>query len=174
MSLLESLHAEDTCSAQVAAFLVEFGQLWSRGLVDPGRLWDLFDISEMFMCRPGYFGAPLFGVSGRLVSPVFSTEIGLAEFMMGSAAVGPESGADGYDWVCLTGAQFFQLPVRARYLAIDPGSSHEATVDLSQRADIAVRAGDGWPLLVDLDLAWDGGVDAFLGESAERGGGGWW
>ena len=116
MSLLHASPADAAASDPAPELLVEFAQLSSRGLVDPGMLWQLFDQCEMYLYRPDYYGAPVFGVSGRLVSPVFSTEVGLAEFMMDSAVLGPDSGADGYDWVRLTGEQFFQLPVRARYL----------------------------------------------------------
>jgi hypothetical protein len=158
MSLLEASPADGAVTDPTAELLVEFGQLWTRGLVDPGKLWQLFDRCEMYLFRPDYYGAPVFGVSGRFVTPVFSTEVGLAEFMMTSAVLGPDSGADGYDWVRLTGEQFFQLPVRARYLAIDPGSDHEVTVDLAERTDAPALAADGRPLLVNLDLSPDGKV----------------
>lgn len=167
MSLLEASPATAAVSEPSLGLLVEFGKLWSRGLVDPGRLWQLFDRCEMYLFRPDYYGAPVFGVSGRLVTPVFSTEVSLAQFMMDSASLGPESGADGYDWVRLTGEQFFGLPVRARYLAIDPGTVREVTVDLSERADVAHFATDGRPLLVDLDLAADGRVHIPFREPAD-------
>ena len=165
MSLLQASPADGTAGDPAPELLVGFGRLWSRGLVDPGMLWQVFDRCEMYLFRPDYYGAPVFGVSGRLVSPVFSSEVGLAEFMMTSTVLGPDSGADGYDWVCLTGEQFFQLPVRARYLTIDPGSAEEVTVDLSERVDAPVWDKEGRPLLVNLDLSPDGRVRVPFGET---------
>ncbi|AAT89954.1 hypothetical protein ATY41_03305 [Leifsonia xyli subsp. xyli] len=169
MSLLEASPADTTSSDPATELLIEFGQLWTRGLADPGKLWQLFDRCEMYLFRPDCYGVPVFGVSGRFVTPVFSTEVGLAEFMMNSAVLGPASGADGYDWVCLTGEQFFQLPVRARYLAIDPGSEREVTVDLAERTDAPAYAADGRPLLVNLDMSPDGKVHIPFGETTDLG-----
>lgn len=73
--------------------LVKFADLWSRELADAGKLWQLFDLSEMYLHRPDHFGAPLFTVTSQLVSPVFSSQDTLARFMLeeGPTRDGPPS-----------------------------------------------------------------------------------
>ena len=130
--------------------LVEFARLWSRGLADEQKLWRLFDLSEMYMFRPDYFGAPVFNVDGTLLTPVFSRLDLLTEFVTASP-LGPEHGADGFDWVRITGTQLFGLPVRARYLVIDPGQEHTALIDLASREDPPPLAGGAPPVAVNLE-----------------------
>ena len=143
-------------SAAEVSLLAEFATLWSRGLADTGKLWRLFDQSEMFLYRPDYFGAPVFKVSERLVTPVFSTLDRLTAFVNESGELGTNSGADGFDWVCLTGEQFFGLPVRARTLAIDFGFEGAALVDLASRPDPTPLAGGAPPVAINLELGPDG------------------
>ncbi|WP_427868845.1 hypothetical protein [Leucobacter luti] len=135
--------------------LTELARLWGRGLADERKLWQLFDACEMFMYRPDYFGAPVFDVEGTLVTPVFSRVELLTEFVTASP-LGPEHGADGFDWVRITGAQLFGLPVRARYLAIDPGQEHTALIDLASREDPPPLAGGAAPVAVNLESTQDG------------------
>lgn len=136
--------------------LVEFARLWRRGLADEAKLWELFDLSELYLQRPEYFGAPLFKAEGQLVTPVFSTLDRLTEFVRLQPALGPASGALGFDWARMSGRRLLELPVRARLLLIDPGHSHAAEVDLAQRRDPSELAGRSISIAVDLELADDG------------------
>ncbi len=138
--------------------LLEFAGLWSRGLADVGKLWQLFDVCEMHMLRPDYFGAPVFRTEAGLITPVFSTLELLTEFVAASPELGPESGAGDFDWVRLTGAKLFGLPVRARLLSIDPGSEHGVVVDLAARDDPRPLANGAPPLAIDLEMSRDGRV----------------
>lgn len=137
---------------------MEFATLWGRGLADTSKLWQLFDVSEMYLFRPDYFGAPVFQTRGQLVTPVFSTVEKLTEFVEASAEAGPESGADGFDWVRLTGTKLFGLPVRARWLSIDPGSKHEVLVDLASREDSPPIANGAPPIAINLQINADGKI----------------
>lgn len=116
-----------------AALFGEFAELWSRGLADEAKLWKLFDVCEMYMQRPNYYGAPVFLVSDQYVTPVFTSEARLAEFMVASGIIDPEDSNLAYDWVRVTGAHFFSLPVRARHLVIDPSGTDGVVVDLASR-----------------------------------------
>ena len=136
--------------------LVEFAELWNRGLADERKLWELFDVSEMYLYKPDYFGAPVFTFEGQLVSPVFSTQQRLAEFLVDSETLHSGNVEGGYDWVLLTGAGLFGLPLRARWLMIDPGAGHQASVDLSSRADSPSLADGAPPFAIDLELGADG------------------
>ena len=136
--------------------LVEFAELWNRGLADERKLWELFDVSEMYLYKPDYFGAPVFTFDGQLVSPVFSTPQRLAEFLVDSETLHSGNVEGGYDWVLLTGAGLFGLPLRARWLMIDPGARHQASVDLADRADPPALADGAPPFAIDLELGADG------------------
>ena len=145
-----------TDTAPVRPLLVEFAELWKRGRADERKLWQLFDLSEMYLYKPDYFGAPIFTFEGQLVSPAFSTQQRLAEFLVESETLHPGNVEDGYDWVLLTGVQLFALPLRARWLMIDPGAGHQASVDLSSRADSPSLADGAPPFAIDLELGADG------------------
>ncbi|QIK62550.1 hypothetical protein G7068_04505 [Leucobacter viscericola] len=136
--------------------LVEFAELWSRGLADEEKLWQLFDVCEMYMYRPDYFGAPVFQNENVLMTPVFSTEDLLGEFVAASPALGVESGAEGFDWVRITGAQLFGLPIRARYLGIDLGLEHGVVLDLAARQDPPPLANNAPPFGINLEIGPDG------------------
>ncbi|WP_157002696.1 hypothetical protein [Agromyces laixinhei] len=138
--------------------LLEFAGLWSRGLADTRKLWQLFDVCEMHLYRPDYFGAPVFRTGAGLITPVFSTVERLTTFVTTTPELGPASGASGFDLVRLTGAQLFGLPVRARLLAIDPGSDHGLIVDLATRADPPRPANGAPPIAINLELSDDGKV----------------
>lgn len=138
--------------------LVEFAELWHRGLADDERLWQLFDISEMYLHRPDYFGAPVFNVGGQLVSPVFSTRELLAKFMIDTGQLDAEAIDAGFDWIRLPGRKFFGLPVRARYLFIDPGSEINAVVDLRSRTEPPELANGAPPVAINLEVAADGAL----------------
>ena len=137
--------------------LLEFAELWSRGLADERKLWQLFDVCEMYLYRPDYFGAPIFKTAGRLVTPVFSSEELLTRFMMVSP-LGPDSGEDGFDWVRLSGAKLFGLPVRARHLVIDPEQEHFTMIDLASREDPPPLADGAPPFAINLQATPDGKV----------------
>ncbi|MFF1573796.1 hypothetical protein ACFVWR_13695 [Leifsonia sp. NPDC058292] len=127
-------------------------------MTDPDKLWQLFDLSELYLNRPGYFGAPVFTVNRRLVSPVFSCQENLARFMVDTGQVDAADTSDGYDWVRLTGEKLFGLPVRARYAAIDPGTDHGVLVDLSARQSPPPLAHGAPPIAINLELLPDGSI----------------
>lgn len=138
--------------------LLEFAEFWSRGLADARKLWSLFDLCEMYLHRPDYFGAPVFRSELGLITPVFSTLEQLTVLMASSPELGPGSGASDFDWVRLTGAQLFRLPVRARLLAIDPGSKHGVIVDLATRVDPPGPAHGAPPIAINLEMSDDGKI----------------
>lgn len=142
--------------------LAEFAELWGRGLADVGALWSLFDRCELYMNRPEYFGAPVFDTGGTLVSPVFSTPERLAQFMTESGQIDLDDDEDGYDWVRLTGVKFFGLPVRARYLSIDPGTDAGVLVDLGSRDSPPPIANGAPPIAINLEFLPDGGIGGGL------------
>lgn len=148
-----------------SSLLVEFAGLWNRGLTEPQRLWQLFDVCEMYLQRPGYFGAPVFNTGKQVVSPVFSTQERLARFVWETGQLDENNSESGYDWACLSGAQVFGLPVRARYLCIDPESEHAALVDLGMRENPPALANGAPPVAINLELHTDG---AILGGPASR------
>lgn len=149
---------DDRPQAEVSQ-LAQFGKLWVRGLADVGRIWSVFDASELYIERREYFGAPLAPYRGVLVSPMFSAVRGLEEFCLQH---GKHPGANGPvgEWVRLRGSDFMTLPIRARYLAIDPGTPDEALVDLADRPGTTVLARTATPVLVDLELDPDGQIAA--------------
>ncbi|PPH25322.1 hypothetical protein [Rathayibacter toxicus] len=138
--------------------LTEFAELWGRGLADEEKLWQLFDLSEMYLHRPGYFGAPVFNTGGQLVTPVFSTPERLAFFMAQTGQIDLQNVDDGYDWVRVTGVTFFGLPIRARYLSIDPGTEGGVLVDLRSRSVPPQIANDAPPIAINLELLPDGTI----------------
>ncbi|MFF1573229.1 hypothetical protein ACFVWR_10810 [Leifsonia sp. NPDC058292] len=137
---------------------MEFARLWSRGLAGPDKLWQLFDLSELYLQPPGYFGAPVFTVNRRLVTPIFSSQANLARFMVDTGQVDATDASDGYDWVRLTGRKLFGLPVRARYAAIDPSTEHGALVDLRARQSHPPLAHGAPPVAINLELLPDGSI----------------
>ena len=138
--------------------LLEFAELWRRGLADERKLWQLFDVAEMYLQRPDYFGAPVFNTGALLVTPVFSSSERLARFVLESGQVDAASLDDVCDWVRLSGEKFFGLPVRARYLVIDPGSDVSTTVDLRAREGAPSLANGAPPIAIHLELQPDGSV----------------
>lgn len=153
--------------------LVEFGKLWVRGHADADRVWSLFEASELYIERPEYFGAPMVPYRGALVSPVFSTRTRLAECCArpgaraGSPAESPSglrtespagSPAPAGEWVLLRGADFLALPIRARYLVIDPGTRDEAVVDLTDRPGTTALLHGAPSALIDLEIGADGRI----------------
>lgn len=140
----------------VTPLLIEFAVLWSRGFADEDKLWALFDRCEMYLPRPDYFGAPVFRTPAGLVTPVFSTLDQLTEFATASPELGPGSGAAGVDWVRLTGEKMFGLPVRARLLAIDPGTDHGTVIDLAARPNPPAWANGAPPFAINLELSPNG------------------
>ncbi|NYJ21050.1 hypothetical protein [Glaciibacter psychrotolerans] len=124
-------------------------------MADVDKLWKIFDLCEMYLLQPDYFGAPVYRVNEQLVTPVFSSDALLTRFIEESA-LGPDRDTDGFDWMRLTGAKIFGLPVRARFLVIDPGSPHSATVDLASREDPPPLAGGAPPIAINLQIDEDG------------------
>ena len=156
-------------SVAPAPLLVEFGDLWGRGLTDPQKLWELFDRCEMYMYRPeAYFGAPVFGIDRKLITPVFSSEQRLTEFIAALPDIGAGSGRAGFDWVAVSGAQLFSLPVRARWLAIDPVQPPLALVDLSGRDPQPPLAGGAPPAFINLEVGANGQVFRRVTEQPQR------
>ena len=141
--------------------LVEFAELWNRGLADERKLWELFDVSEMYLYKPDYFGAQIFEARGQLFSPVFSSLELLTEFVH-STPFGPDGGHDGFSWVRIRGAAFLGLPVRARLLVIDPGQEHAVTVDLASRADAPPLTGELPPVAIHVHVTADGAIKTGL------------
>ncbi|MGN7966103.1 hypothetical protein ACTJKK_08515 [Microbacterium sp. 22179] len=119
----------DSESASEAAFLVEVAEMFARGNVDGSKLWTLFDTAEMYFEKPDYLGAPILDSGANLVTPVFSSLDRLTAFVQ------ERSGADveAFDWVRVTGAGLFALPIRARLLAIDPSAEPTVIIDLAAR-----------------------------------------
>ena len=153
-----------TDTASERPLLVEFAELWNRGLADERKLWELFDVSEMYLVKPDYFGAQIFNVEGQYFSPVCSSLELLTEFVR-STPFGPENGQEGFDWVRMRGTAFLGLPVRARFLVIDPGTEHSVIIDLASRADGPPLAGDLPPVAINVHVDADGVVRAgLLGE----------
>ncbi|MGO2141752.1 MAG: hypothetical protein ACTH30_15240 [Leucobacter sp.] len=148
----------DTLKSEPTQLLAEFVQLWNRGLASVEKLWQLFDICEMYLQRPEYFGAPIFNVGGQLITPVFSSQERLAAFIAETGQIDLDDPRDSYDWVRLSGAKVFGLPVRARYLCIDPGSGQETVVDLRSRENPPSIAHGAPPLAINLELLPDGTV----------------
>ena len=145
--------------------LVEFAELWNRGLAEPDKLWHLFDLCEMYMFKPAeYYGAPVFGINEQLVTPVFSTEQNLTSFMAGLPDPGVLRESEGFDWVLLTGTEFFRLPVRARWLAIDPSGSSDALIDLAAREPQPALAGNTPAMFTNLEMNANGDVIRLTGD----------
>ena len=138
--------------------LTEFAVLWNRGLADEAKLWRLFDLCELFLQRPPHFGAPVFRTEDQLVTPAFSSQEALAEFVVSTGQLDLDDPDDGYDWVRVTGAELFELPVRARRLFIDPGSETGVVVDLRSRENPPPLAGGAPPAAINLELLPDGGL----------------
>lgn len=136
--------------------LTEFAVLWNRGLTDEAKLWHLFDLCELFLQRPRYFGAPVFRVEDQLVTPAFSSQESLAEFVVSTGQLDLNDPDDGYDWVRMSGAELFELPVRARRLFVDPGSETGAVIDLRAREGAPPLAGGAPPAAINLELLPDG------------------
>ena len=140
------------------SLLLEFAALWRRGLADERKLWQLFDVAEMYLQRPDYFGAPVLNTGNDVVSPVFSSQERLGLFLAETGLIDIENPDDGYDWARLTGSKFFGLPVRARHLLIDPGTENETSVDLSLRSDPPPLANNAPTFAVNLELQADGSI----------------
>ena len=138
--------------------LTEFAELWRRGLADVRKLWQLFDACEMYLQRPDYFGAPIFNTGGQLVTPVFSSQKQLAVFMAETEQIDLENAEDSYEWVRLSGEKVFGLPVRARYLYIDPGTAFGTIVDLRSREHPPAIANGAPPIAINLELLPDGSI----------------
>jgi hypothetical protein len=166
---LDDVSASPTASSVEAetSLLLEFTELWSRGLADTNKLWQLFDVCEMYMYRPDYFGAPVYRHADTLMTPVFSALDQLTAFVAASPTLGAESGADGFDWVRVSGAQLFGLPVRARYLWIDPGTPQATVVDLASRVSVPPLANGAPPVAVNLEIDADGNTRSGLPDIRE-------
>lgn len=112
-------YLSDRDIAESCPEVVELCRLARGGALDLHEVWRRLGALRVFTVRPEYYGLPIIErADGELAAPVFSSLPRLG------AAVGECA------WVCLSGGQLLDLPLRPRWLVIDPGSEHEVMLRL--------------------------------------------
>jgi hypothetical protein len=144
----------DSERASEAAFLVEVAEMFARGNVDASTLWMLFDTAEMYMEKPNYLGAPILDTGASLMTPAFSSLDLLTAFVRERSDVD----VDGFDWVRVTGAGLFALPIRARLLAVNPSEEATVVIDLAARVPHPLPRNSAPTLAVNLERDAEGKI----------------
>lgn len=158
--LAGSEESDPSGSLSEEAFLVEVARMFARGNVERSKLWTLFDTAELYMEKPEYLGAPVLDTGASLVTPVFSSLDRLTAFVSARS----DADAEGFDWVRVTGAGLFALPVRARLLAIDPSEQPTVVIDLGARVPHPLPRNGAPTLAINLQRDADGNVSGGLPE----------